>query len=76
MEFNEKAKSKDIDYLKLYGQIWEEVWRRRVRWHADSAERSRSSPLRARGKNGHASSGMYISFEVGKNIQLFLSYLT
>ena len=69
MEFNEKAKSKDIDYLKLYGQIWEEVWRRRV-------ERSRSSPLRARGKNGHASSGMYISFEVGKNIQLFLSYLT
>ena len=71
MEFNEKAKSKDIDYLKLYGQIWEEVWK-----HADSAERSRSSPLRARGKNGYASSGMYISFEVGKNIQLFLSYLT
>ena len=48
MEFSEKAK--DINYLKLDGQIWVEAWRRRVRWQSTVQY---SSPLRTQSYEGN-----------------------
>ena len=37
MEFNEKVKAKDSDYLNLDGQIWEGAWSRHVRARMDNS---------------------------------------
>ena len=69
MEFNEKAKAREGDYLKIDGQIWVQAWSRRVRWKKSTIpyrqQPSDSKIIReyvASGQNGYASSGMYIFF--------------
>ena len=65
MEFNEKAKARDGDYLKLDGQIWVQAWSRRTLTIPYRQQPSDSKIVReyvASGQNGYASSGMYIFF--------------
>ena len=79
MEFNEKAKAREGDYLKIDGQIWVQAWSRRVRclrYHTDSSlqiQKLYGNTLRA-GKMAMPPLVCTFSFEVGKNIQLRLPF--